>query len=77
VVGDELLTAYYSISRGRQYVGMAAAPAPISLGAITEYLLAYGSSVDRREFDEAIFALDDVFRKHWEEEQEKKKDKEK
>lgn len=77
MVGDELLTAYYMISRGRQYVGMAAAPAPISLGTITEYLLAYGSSVDRREFDEAIFALDDVFRKHWEEEQEKKKDKEK
>jgi hypothetical protein len=56
---------------------MAAAPAPISLGAITEYLDAYDSSVARREFDEAIFALDDVFRKHWEDEQSKKKGAEK
>lgn len=71
------MTAYYAISRSRQYVGMAAAPAPISLGAITEYLDAYDSSVARREFDEAIFALDDVFRKHWEDEQSKKKGAEK
>jgi hypothetical protein len=77
VVGDELLTAYYAISRGRQYVGMAAAPAPISISAISDYLSAYGSSVDRREFDEAIFVLDDVFRKNWEDEQDKKKTKDK
>lgn len=70
-----MLTAYYMISRGRQYVGMAAAPAPLSLSAISDYLSAYGSSVDRREFDDAIFALDDVFRKHWEDEQDKKKAK--
>lgn len=67
----EILEAYAYISRSRQYVGMAGAPAPISPAAITEYLDRYPSAICREEFDAAVFALDDQFRKHWEEQNEK------
>ncbi|MDP2106407.1 MAG: hypothetical protein Q8J76_10475 [Desulfobulbaceae bacterium] len=50
---------------------MVGAPAPVSPAAITEYLSRYPSGIDRDEFDGAIFALDDEFRRRWEDEQEK------
>lgn len=71
----EVLEAYGSISRTRQYVGMVGAPAPISPVAITDHLSRYPSAICREEFDAAIFALDDEFRRHWEDQQEKDKPK--
>ncbi|MOA17897.1 hypothetical protein D3C78_1381740 [compost metagenome] len=50
---------------------MVGAPAPIPPSAITEYLARYPSAICREEFDAAVFALDDQFRKHWEEQNEK------
>lgn len=70
-VTAEILEAYAYISRSRQYVGMIGAPAPISPSAITEYLDRYPSAICREEFDAAVFALDDQFRKHWDEQNEK------
>lgn len=61
----DILQAYYVVSRGRQYVGMNGAPAPLSVGALNEYLAAYGERYDREEFDAVIFALDDEFRDRW------------
>ncbi|HGY9625455.1 hypothetical protein ACNFCI_09800 [Pseudomonas sp. NY15356] len=69
-VTAEILEAYAYISRSRQYVGMVGAPAPITPSAITEYLDRYPSAICREEFDAAVFALDDQFRKHWEEQNE-------
>lgn len=69
----EILEAYGPISRTRQYVGMVGAPAPISPRAISEHLELHPSAISRDEFDAAIFALDDDFRAHWEEQQEKDK----
>lgn len=71
----EVLEAYAAISRSRQYVGMIGAPAPISPAAIAEYLDRYPSVICREEFDAAIFALDDEYRKRWDEQQEKEKPK--
>jgi len=70
-VTAEILEAYAYISRSRQYVGMVGAPAPIPPSAITEYLDRYPSAICREELDAAVFALDDQFRKHWDEEHEK------
>lgn len=67
----EILEAYGHIGRTRQYVGIMGAPAPIAPSAITEYLDRYPSVICREEFDTAIFALDDEFRKQWDEQQEK------
>ena len=67
----EILEAYGHIGRSRQYVGMIGAPAPISPSAIAEYLNRYPSVICREEFDAAIFALDDEFRRRWDEQQEK------
>lgn len=67
----EILEAYGHIGRSRQYVGMVGAPAPIAPSAITEFLDRYPSVICREEFDAAIFALDDEFRKRWDEQQEK------
>ncbi|MNH04751.1 hypothetical protein D3C79_640570 [compost metagenome] len=67
----EILEAYGHIGRSRQYVGMMGAPAPIAPSAITEYLDRYPSVICREEFDTAIFALDDEFRRRWDEQQEK------
>jgi len=50
---------------------MVGAPAPISPAAITEYLDRYPSAICREELDAAVFALDDQFRKNWEEQNEK------
>lgn len=61
----DMLCAYYVIGRGRQYVGMNGAPAPLSVGSINDYLAAYGERYDREEFDAVIFALDDDFRGRW------------
>lgn len=54
---------------------MVGAPAPISPAAIADYLTRYPSAICHEEFDAAVFALDDEFRRHWEEEQEKDKSK--
>ena len=70
-VTAEILEAYAYISRSRQYVGMVGAPAPIPPSAITEYLDRYPSAICREELDAAIFALDDQYRKNWDEQYEK------
>lgn len=74
-VTAEILEAYGYISRSRQYVGMVGAPAPIAPAAITEYLERYPTAICREEYDAAIFALDDEFRRYWEEQQEKDRPK--
>lgn len=61
----DILQAYYVVSRGRQYVGMNGAPAPLSVGSLNDYLAAYGEQYPREEFDAVIFALDDDFRERW------------
>ncbi|WP_144180478.1 MULTISPECIES: hypothetical protein [unclassified Pseudomonas] len=61
----EILEAYGHIGRSRQYVGMMGAPAPIAPAAIAEYLDRYPSVICREEFDAAIFALDEDFRRTW------------
>lgn len=71
----EILEAYGHIGRSRQYVGMVGAPAPIAPSAIAEYLDRYPSVICREEFDAAIFALDDEFRKRWDEHQEQERQK--
>ena len=50
---------------------MVGAPAPIAPSSITEYLDRYPSAICREEFDTAVFALDDQFRKNWDEDNEK------
>ncbi|WP_176514406.1 hypothetical protein [Pseudomonas faucium] len=50
---------------------MVGAPAPIPPSAITEYLDRYPSAICREELDAAIFALDDQYRKNWDEQYEK------
>jgi len=70
-VTAQILEAYAYISRSRQYVGMVGAPAPIPPSAITEYLDRYPMAICREELDAAVFALDDQFRKSWDEQQEK------
>jgi len=71
----EILEAYGHIGRSRQYVGAIGAPAPIAPSAIAEYLDRYPSVICREEFDAAIFALDDEFRRRWDEQQEKEQPK--
>lgn len=44
---------------------MNGAPAPLSVGALNDYLEAYGEQYAREEFDAVIFALDDDFRDRW------------
>lgn len=61
----EILEAYGHIGRSRQYVGMMGGPAPIAPAAIAEYLDRYPSVICREEFDAAIFALDEDFRRTW------------
>ncbi|MDM9593640.1 hypothetical protein QU617_09985 [Pseudomonas guariconensis] len=53
------------ISRSRQYVGMMAAPAPITAGMVSEYLARYPSAIDRDELESVVFALDEEFRANW------------
>ncbi|MGH8330929.1 MAG: hypothetical protein ACRER3_05795 [Pseudomonas fluorescens] len=62
---EDMLEAYFVVSRGRQYIGMNGIPAPLSVGSINEYLAAYGARYSREEFDAVIFALDDEFRHRW------------
>lgn len=50
---------------------MVGAPAPISPSAISDHLTRYPTAICRDEFDAAIFALDDEFRRYWDEQQEK------
>lgn len=71
----EILEAYGHIGRSRQYVGMMGAPAPIAPAAIAEYLDCYPSVICREEFDAAIFALDDEFRRRWDEQQDQERQK--
>lgn len=71
----EILEAYGHIGRSRQYVGMMGAPAPIAPAAIAEYLDRYPSVICREEFDTAIFALDDEFRRRWDEQNQKEGEK--
>ncbi|ORL69772.1 hypothetical protein B7H19_09215 [Pseudomonas putida] len=49
---------------------MVGAPAPISPAVVSQYLDRYPSAICREEFDAAIYALDDEFRRHWDEQQE-------
>ncbi|HEC8344210.1 TPA: hypothetical protein RG410_RS22540 [Providencia rettgeri] len=51
---------------------MTACPLPLSLGDIEQYLSSKPSAISRKEFDAAIFALDDLFREEWMKEQERK-----
>lgn len=69
----EILEAYSLINRSRQYVGMIGAPAPIPPAAIADHLNRHPTAISREEFDAAIFALDDEYRRHWDEQQEKAK----
>lgn len=71
----EILEAYGHIGRSRQYVGMVGAPAPIAPSAIAEYLDRYPSVICREEFDAAIFALDDEFRRRWDEQNQRESEK--
>lgn len=57
-----ILSAYSVISRGRQYAGMAASPLPLSLNDIDKYLRSRPIQINRELFEQAIFALDDVYR---------------
>ncbi|AGA72983.1 MULTISPECIES: hypothetical protein [Pseudomonas] len=75
-VVSEVLEAYAAISRSRQYVGMIGAPAPIALTAVNEYFDRRPSAICREEIDAAIFALDDEFRRNWNEQQQKDQPKE-
>ncbi|MCQ1992473.1 hypothetical protein NNX13_21870 [Pseudomonas sp. Eb3] len=54
---------------------MMGAPAPIAPAAIAEYLDRYPSVICREEFDAAIFALDDEFRRRWDEQNQKEVEK--
>ena len=54
---------------------MMGAPAPIAPSAIAEYLDRYPSVICREEFDDAIFALDDEFRRRWDEQQDQERQK--
>lgn len=69
---NELLIAYGIIGRNRRYAGMTACPLPLSLGDIDQYLTSKPTAISRKEFDAAIFALDDLFREEWMKEQERK-----
>lgn len=66
----EILNAYSVISRSRLYVGMAGVPLPISLHDIECYLSSRKISLERDEFDTAIFALDDLWLDTWTKRQE-------
>ncbi|WP_256208101.1 MULTISPECIES: hypothetical protein [unclassified Pseudomonas] len=50
---------------------MVGAPAPLPPASIAEYLDRYPSAICREELDAAIFALDDQYRKNWDEQYEK------
>ncbi|HBK3300188.1 hypothetical protein I5679_13970 [Citrobacter koseri] len=71
----EILNAYSVISRSRLYAGMAGVPLPISLHDIERFLSARPLLIDRDEFDAAIFALDNAWRKQWAQEQKRKDNK--
>lgn len=60
-----ILSAYATISRGRQYVGMMASPLPLSIRDVDTYLTSRPVTIDRELLEEAIFALDDVYRDEW------------
>ncbi|EJD6501060.1 hypothetical protein VCB84_001985 [Providencia rettgeri] len=67
-----MLIAYGVIVRNRRYAGMAACPLPLTLSDIDQYLCSRPTAISRKEFDTAIFALDDLFREQWMKEQEQK-----
>ncbi len=48
---------------------MAACPLPLTLSDIDQYLCSRPTAISRKEFDTAIFALDDFFREEWMREQ--------
>ncbi|HDN2511931.1 TPA: hypothetical protein P1K35_002107 [Providencia rettgeri] len=52
---------------------MSGCPLPLSLTDIDRYLSARPTAISRKEFDAAIFALDDLFREEWVREQEIRK----
>lgn len=54
---------------------MAGVPLPISLHDIERFLSARPLLIDRDEFDAAIFALDNAWRKQWAQEQKRKDNK--
>ncbi|MBX6793237.1 hypothetical protein ISE94_33375, partial [Pseudomonas aeruginosa] len=57
-----MLEAYHRISRGRQFIGMIGAPAPLSHRDIDAYLLRYPTAIPIAEFEAAVLALDDEYR---------------
>ncbi|WP_174220698.1 hypothetical protein, partial [Pseudomonas aeruginosa] len=61
----EVLEAYHRISRGRQFIGMIGAPAPLSHRDIDAYLLRYPTAIPIAEFEAAVLALDDEYRAQW------------
>lgn len=76
-VTGEILNAYSIISRGRRFAGQAGVPLPIAISDIDAYTTSRGTEIDRDEFDAAIFALDNHFRKGWAEEDERRRKREK
>lgn len=75
-VTAEILEAYGWISRSRQYVGMGGAPAPVSPAAIAQHLERFPSAICADEFEAGIFAIDDEFRRHWDEQRSKEREEE-
>ncbi|NIH23381.1 hypothetical protein HBM99_13625 [Providencia heimbachae] len=51
---------------------MTACPLPLALADIDQYLSSRPTAISRKEFDTAIFALDDLFREEWMKAQERK-----
>ncbi|EPL6456366.1 hypothetical protein N0G65_003551 [Providencia rettgeri] len=66
------MIAYGVIGRNRRYAGMSDCPLPLALIDIEQYLSSRPTAISRKEFDAAIFALDDLFREEWMKAQERK-----
>ncbi|MBN0038129.1 hypothetical protein JTL77_35350, partial [Pseudomonas aeruginosa] len=60
-----MFEAYHRISRGRQFIGMIGAPAPLSHRDIDAYLLRYPTAIPIAEFEAAVLAIDDEYRVQW------------
>ncbi len=44
---------------------MMAAPAPLTTGMVSEYLIRHPSAIGRDELEAVVFALDEEFRANW------------
>lgn len=54
-----MLNAFAVISRSRRYVGMTEQPLQLSIRDINDHFSIYTLLIERKEFDTAIFALDE------------------